>query len=143
MKTNIVLVTGGFDPVHSGHIMLFNAAKKLGHFLVVGLNSNDWLTRKKGKYFMDISEREFIISHFRMVDKVIKFNDADDTAIDAIKCLLENDNKVIFANGGDRDKVNTPEIKYFKDSERVIFKFGVGGEFKHNSSSDLLNKWTN
>jgi D-beta-D-heptose 7-phosphate kinase/D-beta-D-heptose 1-phosphate adenosyltransferase len=58
----VVLVTGGFDPLHSGHVSYFNAAKRLGDILVVGLNSDEWLTRKKGRPFMNLDERMRIVS---------------------------------------------------------------------------------
>ena len=81
----IVIVTGGFDPLHSGHIAYFEAARALGDRLVVGLNSDAWLTRKKGRPFMPMAERRAIIENLRMVDKVIEFDDADNTSIDAIR----------------------------------------------------------
>ena len=80
----IVLVTGGFDPLHSGHIEYFTEAKKLGDILVVGINSDEWLTRKKGRPFMPFKERLAIIDSLSMVDDVLSFEDADDTANQAI-----------------------------------------------------------
>lgn len=141
MIKRIVLVTGGFDPIHSGHIAYFNAAKNLGDFLVVGLNSDEWLTRKKGKPFMNFKERESIISNLRMVDLVIHFNDDDGSAINAIKKTRKMFTKdtIIFANGGDRTINNIPEMSV-KDIN-LIFEFGVGGEDKKNSSSWILKDW--
>ena len=81
----IVIVTGGFDPLHSGHIAYFQAAKALGHRLVVGLNSDDWLVRKKGRPFMPMTERRAIMENLAMVDRVIEFDDLDDSARDAIR----------------------------------------------------------
>ena len=81
----VVLVTGGFDPLHSGHMEYFNAARALGGKLIVGGNSDAWLKRKKGKAFMPITERTSIIQNLKMVDHCILFNDDDDTAIEAIK----------------------------------------------------------
>ena len=69
----VVLVTGGFDPLHSGHIAYFKAAKSLGDKLIVGLNSDEWLTRKKGKPFMPFNERIEIINELSVVDEVISF----------------------------------------------------------------------
>lgn len=135
----IVLATGGFDPIHSGHIGYLTAAKNLGDKLVVGVNSDAWLERKKGKAFMPSSERTAIIQCLRMVDQVITFNDDDGTAIDAIKqvkIMYPND-EIIFANGGDRTVNNIPEMT----ETNVIFKFGVGGEDKSNSSSWILEEW--
>ena len=138
----LALVTGGFDPLHSGHIAYFNAAKELGDSLCVAVNSNDWLIRKKGKYFMTAPERISIISELRMVDACIEFNDKDDTANDAIKMALEVYDNIIFANGGDRGNTNTPEYEKFKDNDKVKFAWGVGGDDKKNSSSWILDRWT-
>lgn len=137
----IVLVTGGFDPLHAGHIEYFNEAKRLGDKLFVGVNSDAWLTRKKGKNFLPIVDRVRIIENLKMVDGVILFNDDDDTAIEAVKnvkLLYPNDN-IIFANGGDRSAKNVPEIVV----PNILLKFGVGGNSKINSSSDLLEQWVN
>jgi cytidyltransferase-like protein len=135
----IVIVTGGFDPIHSGHIALLKEAKKLGHALAVGLNSDEWLRRKKGHEFMPWSERSTIIENLKMVDIVFSFDDSDGSAIDAIKRVKEvyPDDELIFANGGDRTKDNIPEMVF----EDVEFVFGVGGEDKKNSSSWILEEW--
>jgi cytidyltransferase-like protein len=135
----IVIVTGGFDPIHSGHIALFKEAKKLGHALAVGLNSDEWLRRKKGHEFMPWSERSSIIENLKMVDVVFSFDDSDGSAIDAIKRVKEvyPEDEIIFANGGDRTKDNIPEMIF----EDVEFVFGVGGEDKKNSSSWILDEW--
>lgn len=139
----IVLVTGGFDPLHSGHIAYFDAAKELGDQLVVGVNSDHWLTRKKGKPFMPLEERMNIIANLKMVDYVIGFDDDDNTAIDAIKTVkkLFQSDKVIFANGGDRTNTTTPEYEMYNDDSTIEFAFGVGGEDKRNSSSWILEEW--
>ena len=139
-ETTLILVSGGFDPLHSGHIAFFKAAKELGT-LGVAVNSDDWLIRKKGKYFMNVAERMSIIKELKCVDVCIEFSDKDDTANDAIKMALEVYNKVIFFNGGDRNKSNIPEMAKWKDDPRVEFKFGVGGDDKKNSSSWILNRW--
>ena len=85
---DVVLVTGGFDPLHSGHIAYFKAARELGDILVVGLNSDSWLTRKKGRPFMSWNERSSIIGELECVDEVIGFNDDDGTAVDAISEMI-------------------------------------------------------
>jgi cytidyltransferase-like protein len=136
----VVLVTGGFDPLHSGHIAYFKAARELGDHLVVGVNSDEWLTRKKGRPFMSFEERCAIIKELTVVDRVIGFNDSDDTANHAIFQLQSttgSGTKIIFANGGDRTKSNIPEMQY----TNVEFAFGVGGESKANSSSWILDEW--
>jgi cytidyltransferase-like protein len=137
----VVLVTGGFDPLHSGHIEYFKAARELGDHLVVGVNSDEWLTRKKGRPFMPFEERCAIIKELSCVDEVMGFNDNDDTANNAIFRILSTKGtrtKVVFANGGDRTKTNIPEMTY----SDVEFVFGVGGEDKKNSSSWILKQWT-
>lgn len=140
----VVLVTGGFDPIHSAHLDYFKAAKQLGHQLVVGINSDEWLTRKKGRPFLPLSERARIISELRDVDGYITFDDSDGTAKNAIKYCLENtfnNEKIIFAKGGDRTEDNCPELEV-KDP-RLEFRFGVGGYNKDVSSSLILKKWSN
>ena len=138
---NVVLVTGGFDPLHSGHIEYFKEAKKLGDKLVVGVNTDAWLKRKKGRPFMPGGERISIIKNLSMVDHCLLFGDDDDSAIEAINNvrLLYPDAHIIFANGGDRTSENIPEMD--TDVGNISFKFGVGGENKANSSSWILDEW--
>jgi cytidyltransferase-like protein len=140
-KKKVVLVTGGFDPIHSGHILYFQAAKRLGDILVVGVNSDDWLVRKKGKAFLPFAERAAIVDAIRGVDYVIDFDDTDGSAKDAIKRVRTHfpDVQIVFANGGDRTKTNIPEMDV--EDKDIIFLFGVGGEEKKNSSSWILRKW--
>jgi cytidyltransferase-like protein len=138
MKT-IVVVSGGFDPMHSGHISLLNHADHMGDHVVVGLNSDAWLERKKGRAFMPWRERMIVLDNLHMVGEVIAFDDSDGTACDAIRQVREKypDNKIIFANGGDRTSKNIPEMVF----DDVEFVFGVGGEDKANSSSWILEEW--
>ena len=135
----VSLVTGGFDPIHSGHIAYFERAKDLSDYLVVGLNTNEWLTRKKGQYFLPWIERAEIIRHLDMVDAVVSWEDEDDSACGAIAKCLDISTEVIFCNGGDRGKTNTPEYEKYKDNPRVTFEFGIGGTDKMNSSSWILH----
>ena len=137
----VVIVSGGFDPIHSGHIEHFKEAKKLGDILIVGLNSDEWLTRKKGKPFMPIQERLAVIRELRMVDSAVSFNDDNNSSIDLIKNALVLFDDVLFAIGGDRTQDNIPEIYEFDKDPRVQFAFGVGGSHKQNSSSWILKKW--
>jgi cytidyltransferase-like protein len=138
---NIVLVTGGFDPLHSGHIAYFKAARTLGDMLIIGINSDEWLERKKGRAFMPWNERLCIINNLSMVDEVYTFDDSDGSAKAFIKQVRAHypDSKLIFANGGDRTKENIPEMDV--DDPNVEFVFGVGGEDKKNSSSWILQEW--
>lgn len=140
----IVLVTGGFDPIHHGHIAYFKAAKELGDELWVGVNSDEWLTRKKGQPFMSFKDRADIIEALACVDKVISFDDSDNSACGAIfKMLSTTGNcKYIFANGGDRTSDNIPEMTTYGDNPNIEFAFGVGGEDKKNSSSWILKEWS-
>lgn len=139
----IVVISGGFDPLHSGHIAYINAARQLGDFLLVGLNSDYWLKRKKGRSFLPFHERKCILENLRSIDKVIQINDNDNTASDAIaQALIRYPNcEIIFANGGDRGKDNTPEQVKYADNSLVSFVFGVGGIDKVNSSSKILESW--
>lgn len=142
-RMTTVLVTGGFDPLHSGHIEYFKAAKKLGNKLVVGLNSDQWLINKKGRAFMPFDERASIVKHLDMVDSVIPVKD-DDTGgtSNAIGYLLQTTTgKLIVANGGDRVDGEIPEQKIYGNHPDVEFVFGVGGEDKKNSSSWILQNW--
>tara|TARA_B110000305_G_C19409676_1_gene624708 strand:+ start:572 stop:1351 length:780 start_codon:yes stop_codon:yes gene_type:complete len=136
----IIVVSGGFDPIHSGHIAYFNSAKKLGDKLIVALNSDEWLIKKKNKFFMPFSERKSIIECLNMVDGVIDFQDdihgSCSLALEKIKKQYPDDS-IIFCNGGDRNEENIPEMSV----EGVVFKFGVGGDNKKNSSSWILKEF--
>ena len=135
----VSLVTGGFDPIHSGHLRYFERAKDLSGYLVVGINTNEWLTKKKGQYFLPWVERADIISHLDMVDAVITVPDDDKgSACGAIAECLKISEQVIFCNGGDRTKTNIPEAMGYGDDPRVHFIYGIGGEEKENSSSWIL-----
>tara|TARA_B100000963_G_scaffold338656_1_gene335715 strand:- start:831 stop:1622 length:792 start_codon:yes stop_codon:yes gene_type:complete len=133
----VIVVSGGFDPIHSGHIAYFKSARALGDKLIVALNSDNWLIEKKDKFFMPFNERKIIIENLKNVDKVIGFED-DETgscknALKKIKEMHPND-ELIFCNGGDRTKGNIPEL----DIPGFEFQFGVGGNEKLNSSSWIL-----
>lgn len=133
---DMMVVSGGFDPLHSGHIAYLKSAKEQVNQLVVLLNSDDWLARKKGRHFMSFKERKCILSHLEIVDDVIEFDDSDGTACDGLEIVKRNnpDANVIFCNGGDRTIENIPEMSV----RDVEFRFGVGGDDKKNSSSWIL-----
>jgi len=139
MTKKVVIVSGGFDPLHSGHIAYLESAARLGDRLVVALNSDNWLTRKKGRPFMEFEERACIIERLDMVDSVWGFDDSDGSA----KTALEQAKKayagqiIIFCNGGDRTEDNIPEMEV----DGIEFEFGVGGDNKSNSSSWILKEW--
>lgn len=137
----VILATGGFDPVHSGHVEYLSAARALGDKLVVGLNSDYWLKRKKGRSFMPWGERARILEALKPVDHVLEFNDNDGTACEAISRVVDIFGNCVFVNGGDRTSENIPEQDKFVDDSRVEFAFGVGSEIKKNSSSWILEEW--
>ena len=138
----VSLVTGGFDPIHSGHIRYFERAKDFSDYLIVGLNTNEWLTNKKGQYFLPWTERAEIIRHLDMVDAVISWEDDEQgSACGAISKCLDIADTIVFCNGGDRGKQNTPEVIGYGENHRVQFEYGVGGEDKKNSSSWILRDY--
>lgn len=126
------MVSGGFDPVHFAHLRMMQEASKYGD-VVVALNSDDWLMRKKGYVFMPWEERAEIILGFSCVKEVVKFDDSDNTAINAIETYRPN----YFANGGDRGKTNTPE-QAICDKLGVEMLWQIGGGDKPQSSSWLV-----
>jgi len=136
----VVAVSGGFDPVHIGHVRMFEEAKKLGDRLVVILNNDNWLMLKKGVVFMPQDERREVISGFRAVDEVMLTSHASDatdmTVCDALRTLKPD----VFANGGDRGATNTPEVRLCDElGIRLAWNVGAGG--KVNSSSWLLGRF--
>jgi cytidyltransferase-like protein len=138
-KNVTVVVSGGFDPLHSGHIAYITAAAKLGDRLVVGVNSDAWLMIKKGQAFMPLKERLAVLRAMRCVDEAVSFDDTDGTAvklIEAVQAMYPKD-QIVFANGGDRTSENIPEMAV-ADAK---FVFGVGGTDKKNSSSWILEDW--
>lgn len=139
--TKVVVITGGFDPLHSGHINYINAASELGNILIVGVNSDEWLVRKKGRSFMPFEERLDIVAALHNVDYAIPFDDRDNSGKDAIAFArkIYPSHTIVFANGGDRTAENIPEMDFADDN--IEFVFGVGGTDKTNSSSWLLDEW--
>ena len=138
---DIVLVSGGFDPIHSGHIKLISEASLHGKVVVL-LNSDTWLRNKKGKAFLPINERKIIMESIKNVIDVLEFDDNDKSCIDGIKKAIVKykNHKIKFANGGDRDSKNTLELKFCTDN-KIQTLWGVGGNDKSNSSSWRLKKW--
>lgn len=138
----VIILSGGFDPIHEGHIAMFKAAYLEADFVVVGLNSDRWLTRKKGRPFMSFSSRKTVLESMHCVDSVISFDDTDNTAIALLKdCMATYQNsKLIFGNGGDRSNTNYPEYKFCIDNNIDVIDT-LGGSNKMNSSSALLDTW--
>ena len=138
---DIILISGGFDPVHSGHIKLINDANKYGDVVVL-LNSDAWLRNKKGKEFLSFDERKIIMQNIKGVLDVLDFDDSDKSCIDGLrKAKKKYSNKIIkFANGGDRNDKTTPETT-FCNQNNIEALWGIGGNNKSNSSSWILKKW--
>jgi len=118
---------------------IFKSAKEYGDKLIVALNSDDWLIKKKSKFFMPFIERKTIIKSFYFVDEVIDFKDDNlgscIYALEKVKEKYPND-EIFFANGGDRNKTNIPEMNV----EGINFIYSIGGDHKMNSSSWILKK---
>lgn len=138
---SIVVISGGFDPIHSGHIKLIKEARLLGDMLIVGINSDEWLARKKGRAFMPWNERLAVLNNLQQVDEVYTFDDDDGTARHLLQQVRAHypTSQIIFANGGDRTDKNIPEMSF--EDGNIKFVFGVGGFNKSNSSSWILQEW--
>ena len=139
----LVLVSGGFDPIHSGHIYLIQEASKYGNVIVL-LNSDKWLREKKGREFLPFVERETIMKSLKNVIDVLSFDDSDKTCVDGIRKAINKypNHKIMFANGGDRNDKTAPDSeKKFCDNNNITTLWGVGGKYKSNSSSKILKRW--
>jgi D-beta-D-heptose 7-phosphate kinase/D-beta-D-heptose 1-phosphate adenosyltransferase len=140
-KEIVVAVSGGFDPVHVGHVRMFNEAKKLGDKLVVILNNNNWIKAKKGRAFMPDTERKEVIEGFRSVDKVVLTSHPENPKDMSVNKELEKIHPDIFANGGDRKPSGdpVPEVKICEMlGIKMVYNLGKGG--KVQSSSWLIKK---
>lgn len=144
----VVMVSGGFDPIHPGHIRLFKEAKKLGDKLVVVINNDHWISRKKVHGFMSAKDRAEVISSFRDVDQVIISKHRKNTKNMSVSRELSEIKPHIFANGGDRNEkdAKNPNSSLFKDIKlckklgiKQIFNVGRGGKIR--SSSELLKAY--
>ena len=132
-----VALSGGFDPIHVGHVRMIQAAAEMGDVTVIA-NSDEWLMRKKGYVFMKYEERQEILNAIKGVYDVVKASDIDDTVCATLLFLRPD----IFANGGDRKEGNIPEYALCEDMG-IEMKFGVGGDDKPQSSSWLIEKVMN
>ncbi len=136
------IVSGGFDPIHEGHIAMIKASAAESDGVILLLNSDEWLIRKKGTNFMNFKTRKIICENLKGVIEVIAFNDADNSASDGIRLAREKypHAELVFANGGDRTKENIPETAMCLRCQ-VQMKFGVGGDNKANASSKILKEY--
>ena len=146
MKNRIIsIVSGGFDPIHPGHIMMMKDCLKFSNYLIVGVNSNKWLINKKGNYFMDIQHRIYVVNSLNVVNETMEFEDDDKGSANNLLIKIRNkysNDKIIFANGGDRS--DSSKILEFETAKQynIDLKFGIGGSHKESSSSDLLKRWS-
>ena len=137
-----IVVSGGFDPVHVGHLEMFENARKLGDHLIVILNSDKFLLDKKGFIFMPYEERKKILLGFSCVDEIVECIDKDNTVCETLLKLKSTNQVDIFANGGDRKEVtDIPEFEICKKNN-IEMVFDIGGG-KIQSSSSLINQFLN
>ncbi|MDR2067841.1 MAG: adenylyltransferase/cytidyltransferase family protein [Holosporaceae bacterium] len=136
------IVSGGFDPIHEGHVEMIQEAAQKSDGVILLLNSDEWLCRKKGKNFMNFHTRAVVCSHIKGVIDLLAFDDFDGSACDGIRKVRRKypEDELIFANGGDRVRENIPENSICEECN-VKLEFGVGGDYKSNSSSMLLKRW--
>ena len=139
MYYDVIVLSGGFDPMHVGHLRMIQESAKMAQIVVAGVNSDEWLMRKKGYVFMPHEERVEMVQGTRGVSKAMAFDDDDNSACDLLRRVraLWPNFKVAFANGGDRTSDNIPEIPVAEELD-VHLIWGVGGG-KIQSSSDLVN----
>ena len=130
-----VMVSGGFDPVHVGHIRMIREAAQHGDVIVIA-NSDSWLHRKKGYVFMDFEKRSEILNALKGVIIVDSVDDSDGTVCEAIRRHVPT----YFANGGDRGRTNTPEQDVCEELG-VELLWGIGGDYKADASSNLVNRF--
>ncbi len=141
-KKRVVAVSGGFDPVHIGHVRMFNEARALGDELVVILNNDHWLALKKGSAFMPEAERKEVIEAFGAVDRVILTSHTSDSSDMSVCAEIVELRPHVFANGGDRKSDNIPEYALCEElGVDMVFNVGQGG--KVQSSSWLIDKAKN
>ena len=138
-KAECIVVSGGFDPIHVGHLRMFKEASELAPKLIVIVNNDNFLIEKKGYVFMPITERIEIIEGFNFVDMVVESVDKDLTVCETLQWLAKKENVIIFANGGDRNNTDAiPEADVCREN-KIAMKFNVGGG-KIQSSSSLVAK---
>ena len=139
MKYDVVVLSGGFDPMHVGHLRMMQEAARIAEIVIVGVNSDDWLMNKKGYVFMPHNERMEMVQGIRGVSKAMAFDDSDNSACDLLRKVraLWTSFKIAFANGGDRTSDNIPEISVAEELD-IDLIWGIGGG-KVQSSSTLVD----
>jgi len=134
--SNVIVVSGGFDPIHIGHVRMIRAASAYAPAVVV-LNSDDWLMRKKGYVFMPFEERKEIIESIIGVERVESVDDSDNSVCEALIRLKP----AMFGNGGDRTPTNTPEQDICREfGIELVWNLGHGGKVQSSSELTQRNK---
>lgn len=142
-KYDFALVSGGFDPVHIGHLKMFQDANKLADKVIILLNNDNWLIKKKGKPFMNQNQRKEILEEFKSISEVIIQTSSEPSSSEAIEEFVKkNPNKSIcYCNGGDRSNIKNIRESNICKKLKVNLEFGIGGEKKIESSSDLTKNY--
>ena len=142
-KYDYALVSGGFDPVHVGHLRMFKGASKLANKVIVLLNNDDWLIKKKGKPFMNENQRKEILEEFKSIYEVIIQSSSEKSSSQAIEDFVKRnpDKKICYCNGGDRSNIKNILEAAICEQLNIRLEFGVGGEEKIESSSKLTKNY--
>jgi len=144
--TKTVAISGGFDPVHIGHIKMMQEARALGDRLIVILNNDHWLVKKKDFVFMNQKEREAVLRAIRYIDDVVVTDHPENPNNMSVSSMLRKLKPDVFANGGDRNEIDAanPKSSLYEDINTckelgIQMVFNVGGE-KTQSSSELVKR---